>query len=319
MIELQIKGLVGRREVGCPAPLSSCCHRSGGRTAWQRIRIEFIRVLRLPNVNLLFGICRIMNHDDADRAQGHIFHVADRVVVIEPHSGGRRPRFDRARVVLARCTCNPCIVESGCRRHAIPLFELLNVKQIPQRVLRPHRLRFVLRRKRVGAIVNGEESKPVRMQTVCAHFHGQWLLLRMGHRFCLVARNPFYHSVWLETVRSVAWFPSYLCACGMHYLCGGFCHGMCAHVKVAKMDDHLVAHVAFDHRAGNCAHRAFIGWVRLIKVPRIYLPIIRNRPWVGMALTRRQVTPQDERVHYLAITVLQRLEHRHFPRLPRSR
>src|SRR5439155_22348359 len=104
----------------------------------------------------------------------------------------------------------------------------------------------------------------MRMESVCADFHGQFLPLGVGvfHRF--VTRYFFHLLVWLKTVRSVAWFPMDLCACGMHCFRDCFGHGMCAPVEVAEVNDHLVADIAFDHWAGDCPHCAFISWVWLV-------------------------------------------------------
>src|SRR5260370_38748576 len=72
-------------------------HGSNGGTssgaARQECRVELARVIRIAsaNINLSILVGGVVNDNEADRAEGDTFRVADRVVVVEPYASSRRP------------------------------------------------------------------------------------------------------------------------------------------------------------------------------------------------------------------------------------
>src|SRR5712691_4371115 len=51
-------------------------------------------------------------------------------------------------------------------------------------------------------------------------------------------------------------------------------------IEVAEMNPHRLAHIAFDDGTWNCSHRAVVGGVFFVDIPRIYLPVIGNSPGI---------------------------------------
>src|SRR6266850_2194474 len=93
--------------------------RSRRRAAGELSGVELRWVIRISDIHVI-RIRWIVNHDDADRAEFNIVHVADRVVVIEPHAC-RGPPAERI----------PSILESAIGRHTVALLERAGEARYP--------------------------------------------------------------------------------------------------------------------------------------------------------------------------------------------
>src|SRR5215813_3228423 len=75
-------------------------------------------------------------------------------------------------------------------------------------------------------------------------------------------------------------------------------HGPVVHI--AEMYDHRIAHITLDDRARDRTHRAGVGRVRFVQVPRVYLAVIGNSPGIALVLFLRRLVPtEDQRIHQL--------------------
>src|SRR5262249_26630479 len=90
-------------------------------------------------------------------------------------------------------------------------------------------------------------------------------------------------------------------------------------VHIAEMHDHRIAYITLDDRAWDRTHRAGVGRVRFVQVPRVYLAIIGNGPGIALVLfLRRLVSSYDQGIHHLT-TFSQGLVHCDWVRCPGRR
>src|SRR5258708_24093136 len=97
---------------------------------------------------IVLRVRRISDHHKADRALLDVLHVANRMVVVQPHAGGRRPSEGL-----------PSVSEGSARRYAVPLLESGHADGGPFSSLRPDGLAWVRRGEREGTVRRRREGE----------------------------------------------------------------------------------------------------------------------------------------------------------------
>src|SRR6266849_10994849 len=106
---------------------------------------------------VVLRIRRISDHHETNRALLDVLHIANRVVVVQPHASGRRPSEGL-----------PDVSEGSTRRYAVPLLSSGYADGGPFGCLSADWLAWVRRREREGAVRRRREDEAMRMQAVGA-------------------------------------------------------------------------------------------------------------------------------------------------------